>query len=168
MNIRNRSYVIGALVDLPGAGAQGVLFSHGSPFGGHALYVKDNRLHYVYNFVGMAEQKVDATEDLPTGEKLILSASFDKSGEDPPGVATGLLSLWHGDTKVGRARSRHSPASSCSPAKGSASGVTAEPASRPTTRVNCPGGSPAARSIASPSTSAVRSTSIWNARQRRW
>ena len=35
------------------------------------------------------------------GENLILSASFDKDGEDPPGVATGMLSLYHGDTKVG-------------------------------------------------------------------
>jgi arylsulfatase A-like enzyme len=101
VNVRNRSYVIGALVDIPAPGAQGVLFSHGSPFGGHTLYVKDNRLHYVYNFVGMAEQKIDATADIPVGENLILSASFDKSGEDPPGVATGLLSLWHEDTKVG-------------------------------------------------------------------
>ena len=82
-------------------GAAGVIFAHGSLFGGHALYVKENRLHYVYNFVGMAKQHVVATEDLPTGDKLILSASFDKDGEDPPGVATGTLSLWHGDTKVG-------------------------------------------------------------------
>jgi arylsulfatase len=101
VNVRNRSFTIGALVDIPAPGAEGVLFAHGSLFGGHALYVKDNRLHYVYNFVGMQEQKIDATVDVPTGENLILSASFDKSGEDPPGVATGLLSLWHGDTKVG-------------------------------------------------------------------
>jgi arylsulfatase len=101
VNVRNRSFVIGAAVDIPAKGAQGVLFAHGSPFGGHTLYVKDNRLHYVYNFVGMAVQKFDATEDIPIGENLILSASFDKSGEDPPGVATGLLSLWYGDTKVG-------------------------------------------------------------------
>jgi hypothetical protein len=45
-----------------------VLFAHGSRFGGHALYVKDNRLHYVYTFVGMIEQKIVATEDIPTGE----------------------------------------------------------------------------------------------------
>ena len=101
VNVRNRSFVIGAAVDIPGPGAQGVLFAHGSPFGGHALYVKDNRLHYVYNFVGMSEQKFDGTEEIPIGEGQILSASFDKSGEDPPGVATGILSLWHGDTKVG-------------------------------------------------------------------
>ena len=63
VNIRNRSYAIGALVDIPAPGAEGVLFAHGSRFGGHALYVKDNRLHYVYDFVGMMEQKIDGTDD---------------------------------------------------------------------------------------------------------
>jgi arylsulfatase A-like enzyme len=109
VNIRNRSYAIGALVDIPVAGAEGVLFAHGARFGGHALYVKENRLHYVYNFVGMMEQKIDGTEDLPTGEDLILSASFDKDGEDPPGVATGILSLYHGDHKVGEGQIKTQP-----------------------------------------------------------
>jgi arylsulfatase len=109
VNIRNRSYVIGAQVDIPAPGTQGVLFAHGSRFGGHALYVSGDRLHYVYSFVGMLEQKVVATEDVPTGENLILSASFDKDGEDPPGVATGILSLYHGDRKVGEGRIRTQP-----------------------------------------------------------
>jgi arylsulfatase len=109
VNVRNRSYVIAAQVDLPAPGAQGVLFAHGSRFGGHALYVKDNRLHYVYNFVGIVEQKIEATEDLPTGDNLILSASFDKDAEDPPGVATGILSLYHGDHKVGEGRIKTQP-----------------------------------------------------------
>ena len=52
VNTRNRSYVIGALVDIPAPGAQGVLFAMGSRFGGHCLYIKNNRLHYVSNFVG--------------------------------------------------------------------------------------------------------------------
>jgi hypothetical protein len=109
VNVRNRSYTIGALVDIPAPGAQGVLFAHGSRFGGHALYVKDNRLHYVYNFVGLLEQKIDGTEDLPTGENLILSASFDKDGEDPPGVSTGILSLYHGNQKVAEGRIKTQP-----------------------------------------------------------
>jgi arylsulfatase len=109
VNVRNRSYVVAAQVDLPAAGAQGVLFAHGSRFGGHALYVKDNRLHYAYNFVGIVEQKVVATEDLPTGQNLILSAAFDKDGEDPPGVATGVLSLFHDDRKVGEGRIKTQP-----------------------------------------------------------
>ena len=109
VNVRNRSYTIGALVDIPAPGAEGVLFAHGSRFGGHALYVKENRLHYVYNFVGITEQKIDGTEDLPVGENLILSASFDKDGEDPPGVATGILSLYHGETKVGEGQIKTQP-----------------------------------------------------------
>jgi arylsulfatase A-like enzyme len=109
VNIRNRSFTIGALVDIPGKEATGVLFAQGALFGGHALYVKDNRLHYVNNFVGMMEQKVDATEDLPMGDNLILSASFAKDGEDPPHVATGILTLYHGDTKVGEGRIKTQP-----------------------------------------------------------
>jgi arylsulfatase len=109
VNIRNRSYAVGALVDIPAPGAEGVIFAHGSLFGGHALYVKDNRLHYVYNFVGMQEQQVVAAEDVPTGENLILSASFDKEGEDSPGVAVGTLSLWHADKQVGETKIKTQP-----------------------------------------------------------
>src|SRR5664280_1452784 len=109
VNVRNRSYAIGALVDIPAPEASGVLFAHGARFGGHALYIKDNRLHYAYNFVGMDLQTVVATADVPTGENLILSAAFDKDGEDPPGVATGTLSLFHGETKVGEGRIKTQP-----------------------------------------------------------
>jgi arylsulfatase len=114
-NIRNRSFAIGALVDIHerdsngASGASGVLFAHGSRFGGHALYVKDNRLHYVNSFVGRLEQKIVADQELPTGEALILSAAFEKDGEDPPGVAVGTLSLFHGDVKVGEGRIRTQP-----------------------------------------------------------
>jgi arylsulfatase A-like enzyme len=108
-NIRNRSYAIAALVDVPAPGAQGALFAHGARFGGHALYVKDNRLHYVYNFVGSFEQKIVADRELPAGEDLILSAAFEKDGEDSPGVAVGTLSLYHGDEKVGEGRIKTQP-----------------------------------------------------------
>ena len=109
VNVRSRSYAIGALVDLPAPGAQGVLFAQGSHFGGHALYVKENRLHYVYNFVGSIFQTVAASEELPTGEKLILSAAFEKDGEDPPGVTTGMLALYHGDQQVAEQRIKTQP-----------------------------------------------------------
>ena len=71
VNTRNRSFTIGAVVDIPAPGAEGVLFAMGARFGGHALYVKDNRLHYVNSFVGALEQQVVGTKDVPTGENLI-------------------------------------------------------------------------------------------------
>ncbi|WP_448811734.1 arylsulfatase [Agromyces bauzanensis] len=104
VNVRNRSFAVGALVDLPEPGAEGVIFAQGSRFGGHALYVKERRLHYVNNIVGLLEQKVDATEDLPTGSDQILSASFVKDGQDERGMATGILTLYHGETAVGSDR----------------------------------------------------------------
>jgi arylsulfatase len=109
VNIRNRSYTIGARVDIPGPGASGVLFAHGSRFGGHALYVKDGRLHYAYNFVGRTDQRVVADRDIPTGEDVILSAAFVKNGEDPKGIATGMLSLYYGEEKVGEGRIKTQP-----------------------------------------------------------
>jgi arylsulfatase len=115
VNVRNRSYAIGAVVDIDDRGSNGatgpngVLFAHGSRFGGHALYVKDNRLHYVYSFVGSFEQKIVADVEVPTGRGLILSAAFEKDAEDPPGVANGMLSLYHGHVKVGEGRIRTQP-----------------------------------------------------------
>jgi Sulfatase len=164
VNVRNRSYTIGALADIPAPGAQGVLFAHGSRFGGHALYVKDNRLHYVYNFVGLLEQKIDGTEDLPVGENLILSASFDKDGEDPPGVSTGILSLYHGNQKVAEGRIKTQPGGFTIAGEGCASDGTAANRSRPITQANTRMRSPAAPSTASPSTSAANPTLTWSAR----
>jgi arylsulfatase len=103
VNTRNRSFSVGALVDIPSPGAAGVLFAIGSRFGGHALYVKDSRLQYVNSYVGSVEQRIVGSEDIPTGDGVLLSASFDKDGQEPDG-ATGTLSLYHADRKVGEGR----------------------------------------------------------------
>jgi hypothetical protein len=94
-------------------------------FGGHAVYVKDNRLHYVNSFVGSLEQAIVSDEELPTGENLILSAAFEKKGEDPPGVSVGTLSLFHGDVKVGEEHIRTQPGKFALGGDGFASDATA-------------------------------------------
>ncbi len=101
VNLRNRSFSIGVLLDISESGGNGVLIAQGSRFGGFSLYIENNRLHYINNFVGVLEQKVVSTVDVPTGKNLVLSASFEKTGQAGPGVGEGTLSLWHGDTKVG-------------------------------------------------------------------
>ena len=101
----------------------------------------------------------------PPASNLILSASFDKAGEDPPGVATGTLSLYHGDKKVGEAQIKTQP--------GEVHDRRRRPLHRPRQRRRrhrrLPGhasraASPAARSGASPSTSAASRTSTSSAR----
>ncbi len=164
VNIRNRSYTVGALVDILAPGAQGVLFAHGSRFGGHALYVKDSRLHYLYNFTGLTEQKIDGSQDVPAGENLILSASFDKDGEDPPGMATGSCPCTTATRKSAKAASRPSRDRSPSRARACAWAGTAASRSPATTPASTRTRSPAAPFSGSPSMSAANPTSTWNAK----
>ncbi len=92
VNVRGRSFAIGAeLVDV-GADVQGIIFAHGSRFGGHALYVTNRRLHYVYNFLGIEQQRFVADRDLPTGD-VNVAMVFDKTGEEPQYVPNGDVQL---------------------------------------------------------------------------
>jgi arylsulfatase len=51
VNVRGKSFKIVANVDITDANASGVIFAHGSRFGGHSLFIKDHKLYYVYNFL---------------------------------------------------------------------------------------------------------------------
>jgi arylsulfatase len=106
VNIRNRSYAISAEVTLDTKDAAGVLFAHGARFGGHALYIKDGKLKYVYNYVGETEQMVESGKPVPAGD-CVLSASFEKSGTGMP--TEGLLSLYINQEKVGEAKIKTQP-----------------------------------------------------------
>src|SRR5262249_41886145 len=65
VNIRGRDYRIIADVEITDPNASGVLFAHGSRFGGHSLFIKDKKLYYVYNFLGIQpEQKFVSSVEL--------------------------------------------------------------------------------------------------------
>jgi arylsulfatase len=100
-NIRNRSYTIAAEMEIETAEAGGVIFSQGSRFGGHALYVKDGKLAYVYNWVGERVQTVVSEDMIPTGH-VVLSASFEREGDTMP--TQGTLTLHMRDQAVGEAK----------------------------------------------------------------
>ena len=106
VNIRNRSYAISAEVTIDTADAGGVLFAHGCRFGGHALYIKDGKLKYDYNWVGEFDQYVESSKPVPTGH-CVLSASFEKEGDAMP--TSGTLSLYIDDDKVGEAKIKTQP-----------------------------------------------------------
>ncbi|OBK04848.1 arylsulfatase [Mycolicibacterium conceptionense] len=91
VNIRGRSYKIIADVDMTKA-AQGVLFAHGSRFGGHALFIKDNKLHYVYNFLGIKPEQVFASGPLPEGKHALgMEFIWEKKGEYGESLGTTIL-----------------------------------------------------------------------------
>jgi arylsulfatase len=109
-NIKNRSYSVIAEVEIVSPEAAGVIVAAGSRFGGHALFVKDQRLHYVYNFLGIEEQHVVSNEPVPTGSTT-LGVEFRKDREEPRGVANGTLRLFIGDRPVGEGQMRTQPGS---------------------------------------------------------
>jgi arylsulfatase A-like enzyme len=106
-NIRNRSYTIAAEMEIDTPEAGGVIFSQGSRFGGHALYVTDGKLKYVYNWIGELVQVVESDATIPTGH-VVLSASFEREAETMP--TQGTLGLYIRDEKVGEATIRTQPA----------------------------------------------------------
>ena len=108
VNIRNRSFAIRAEVEIPDGGAEGVVFAHGSRFGGHAIYLKDGKMYYIYNWLGDIKQQVVSNKAVPIGAST-LSAIFTKEGENPPHVANGTLAIYINDEKVGEMKMRTQP-----------------------------------------------------------
>jgi arylsulfatase A-like enzyme len=103
--ILNRSHSIEADVEIPAGGAEGVLLCHGGNTGGYAFFVKDDKLHYVYNYVGAEEFEVISQSDVPEGRR-ILRFEFETTGEAAPRDgrgAPGLGQLYVDGTLVGQA-----------------------------------------------------------------
>jgi arylsulfatase len=86
INVKDRSHTITAEVEIPRDGAEGVLLAHGSWFAGYSLYVKNRRLVYVHNCMGLAEYRVESTADVPPGRHT-LALHFVRTGAHR-GIAT--------------------------------------------------------------------------------
>jgi arylsulfatase len=100
VNVRNRSYKILANVEITDANAGGVIFAHGSRFGGHALFIKDHKLYYVYNFLGIKpEQKYVSSVELKPG-KYTLGMEFTRTGAGPHKESVGTMKLYVNDKVV--------------------------------------------------------------------
>ncbi|MDI1466047.1 arylsulfatase [Catellatospora sp. KI3] len=98
-NTRGRSYRLLASVEIADPDAAGVIFAHGSRFGGHALFLKDRRVHYVYNFLGVPPEQRFVSEPLTPG-RYVLGVEFAKQGEGEHHETLGHTKLWVNDTMV--------------------------------------------------------------------
>ena len=106
VNIRGRSYKILANVDIASTDAHGVLFAHGSRFGGHTLFVKDRKLWYVYNFLGIPpEQQIISSKEITAG-KHTLGMEFFKESTGEHGESHGTAKLYIVDETVGEGEIR--------------------------------------------------------------
>jgi arylsulfatase len=103
-----RSYKILANVDIDGPGVEGVILAQGSRFGGHALFIQDNRLHYVYNFLGLQPEQEVISNPLPAG-RHILGIEFQKQGMGDHHESTGTARLYVDDRVEGEVSMRTMP-----------------------------------------------------------
>ena len=102
LNIKNRSFSVTAAVDIPaGTSAHGVVIAQGGRFGGWTLYVKDGRLRFVYNLLGMTEFATESAVDLPPGKHQIrVEFAYDGGGL----ARGGDVTLFHDGIPVGTGR----------------------------------------------------------------
>ncbi|WP_235300146.1 arylsulfatase [Synechococcus sp. GFB01] len=84
--VLNRPHSISVEVEVPEAGAEGVLFSMGGNDGGFAFYVQNGLLTYGYNYVAEQFFRIRSDSPLPAGHHIV-SAEFTPTG--PADLANG-------------------------------------------------------------------------------
>ena len=72
INVKNHSHTITAELEIPAAGANGAVLVQGGRFGGWALYFKDGKPSYTYNYLGLENFTVSASAALPAGKATVV------------------------------------------------------------------------------------------------
>ena len=87
--IKNKSHAVTAQLDVPEAGAGGVIIAQGGSFGGWSLYAKDGRPTYCYNLLGLQRFKIEGDRAIPPGEHQVrMEFAYDGGGLGKGGTAT--------------------------------------------------------------------------------
>ena len=75
----NRPHSITAEVEIPVGGAEGILLAQGGVSGGYVFYIKDDKLIYIHNYLGLEEYKVTSSVNVPEGQST-LRYEFEPTG----------------------------------------------------------------------------------------
>ncbi|MDA0183428.1 sulfatase-like hydrolase/transferase [Solirubrobacter phytolaccae] len=87
--MKNTSFSLTAQVKVPEGGAEGVIVAQGGVSGGQSLYLKDGKPKYTYNFFGLDEYSVAASEAVPPGDHQVrMEFTYDGGGVGKGGEAT--------------------------------------------------------------------------------
>ena len=86
--------------------SQGVIFAQGSRFGGHALFVKDGKLTYVYNFLGIPPEQQRRRRRARRRARTSSASSSPRSASGEHHESHGTLKLYVDDEVVAEAEIR--------------------------------------------------------------
>ncbi len=101
VSIKNRSFAVTAEVEVPAAGAEGVVIAQGGRFGGWAVYAKDGCATFVYNVLGIQWFTVAADAPIPEGKHQVrVEFAYDGGGLAKGGDVT----IYHDGEAVGSGR----------------------------------------------------------------
>lgn len=84
--VYNRPWTITADVVIPKGGAEGVVIAQGGNTGGYTFFVKDQKLHFLYNYLARDKFWLRSKETVPEG-KVELRYEFEPTGK--PDFAKG-------------------------------------------------------------------------------
>ena len=104
INIKNRSFAITADIEVPQAGAEGVVLAQGGEMGGWSLYVKDDKPKFAYNFLGRETYTIAGPGRLPAGH-VTLRFEFAYDGGRPGAGGNG--SIFVNGEKIATGRIEH-------------------------------------------------------------
>jgi hypothetical protein len=100
--IYGRSYAIEADLEVPEAGAEGVIVANADFIGGFALWADDRgMLNHTYSFLGVETYKQTSTEKIPTGA-VTVKMLFD-ADKTQPGTG-GTVTLWANGKLIGEGK----------------------------------------------------------------
>ncbi len=81
LTLKNKSHSVTAELDVPKSGAKGVIITQGGEAGGWALYVKDGKLKYCYNFFGIDYYFAESEAPIPAGTHQVrMEFKYDGGG----------------------------------------------------------------------------------------
>ena len=113
VNIRGRSYKILSDVEVT-KDSEGVIFAHGSRFGGHTLFIKDGKLQYVYNFLGIKPEQTFVSEVLEPGKHTVgMEFIREGAGEHMESLGTAKLYVDEAVVAEGPMRAQIGPFTLC-------------------------------------------------------
>jgi arylsulfatase len=89
VSVKNKSHAVTAGIEVPAAGAEGVIIAQGGNIGGWTLYAKDGKLKYCYNLMGIQYFFVESAGKIPTGDHQVrMEFAYAGGGLGKGGTAT--------------------------------------------------------------------------------